>query len=66
VEAEEARAPVGQWEVTEDRENYERVVFAADAASLEPARIKGRALSFEAAVDEALGSADVSQVESPP
>jgi predicted ATPase len=64
LEAEEARAPVGQWEVTDDRENYARVVFAADAAALEPARREGRSLSFEAAVDEALGPADAAEVES--
>jgi predicted ATPase len=56
LEAEEARAPVGQWEVDDDRETYAKVLFAADEAVLEPARKVGRALSFEAAVDEALGT----------
>ena len=58
LEAEEERAPVGQWEIAGDREIYAKAIFAADAGALEPARRQGRSLSFEAAVDEALGGAD--------
>jgi tetratricopeptide (TPR) repeat protein len=52
VEAEEERAPVGQWEA--ERQEYADGVFAADGAEFERAREDGRRLSLEAAVSEAL------------
>jgi tetratricopeptide (TPR) repeat protein len=53
VEAEEARAPVGQWET--EREIYLERVTAGSGDELERGRQKGRELSFEAAIEEALG-----------
>jgi predicted ATPase len=53
VEAEEARAPVGQWE--NEREMYAERVTAGGGDELERGRRKGRGLSFEAAIEEALG-----------
>jgi len=53
VEAEEARAPVGQWET--ERETYAERVTAGSGDELERGRLKGRELSFEAAIEEALG-----------
>jgi predicted ATPase/class 3 adenylate cyclase len=64
LEAEAERAPVGQWEVDDDREKYSQAVFATGAAELERPRREGRALSFEAAVDEALGTAPAAELES--
>ncbi len=52
VEAEERRAPVGQWEL--ERDNYVGKVVGAGGEELERARERGRTLSFEAAMDEAL------------
>jgi len=52
VEAEEQRAPVGQWEL--ERDDYAKKVLRAGGEELDQARQRGRALSFEAAVDEAL------------
>jgi hypothetical protein len=52
VEAEEARAPVGQWEV--EREDYvERIV--RESPEFTRTREEGRRLSFERAVEKALG-----------
>mgnify|MGYP003289936504 CR=1 FL=1 len=53
VEAEEARAPVGQWET--EREDYAERITAESGDELERGRVKGRGLSFEAAIEEALG-----------
>jgi predicted ATPase len=53
VEAEEARAPVGQWET--ERETYAERVTAGSGDELERGRRKGRDLSFEAAIEEAFG-----------
>jgi predicted ATPase len=51
VEAEEARGPIGQWEL--EREDYAaKVVIDSDA--FEGGRHRGRRLSFAAAIDEAL------------
>ncbi|HET7808498.1 MAG TPA: adenylate/guanylate cyclase domain-containing protein [Gaiellaceae bacterium] len=51
VEAEEARGPIGQWEL--EREEYAaKVVIESDA--FEGGRHRGRRLSFAAAIDEAL------------
>jgi len=55
VEAEEERAPVGQWEA--ERQEYADGVFAADGAEFERAREEGRRLSLEAAVSQALRGA---------
>jgi tetratricopeptide (TPR) repeat protein len=52
VEAEAARAPVGQWET--ESELYAGRVLVGDREELERGRHKGRLLSFESAVDEAL------------
>jgi tetratricopeptide (TPR) repeat protein len=52
VEAEEARAPVGQWET--ERELYLERVTAGSGDELEHGRRKGRGLSFDAAIGEAL------------
>jgi hypothetical protein len=52
VEAEEARAPVGQWE--DERETYAERVLGGGGPQLEHSRVEGRGLSFERAVDEAL------------
>jgi hypothetical protein len=53
VEAEETRAPVGQWET--EREDYAERITAESGDELERGRVKGRGLSFEAAIEEALG-----------
>jgi hypothetical protein len=53
AEAETARAPVGQWE--KERELYAERVLTGGGEELERGRSKGRVLSFEAAVEEALG-----------
>jgi predicted ATPase len=53
VEAEEARAPVGQWET--ERETYAERVTGGGGEELERGRRQGRGLSFEAAIEEALG-----------
>jgi predicted ATPase len=52
VEAEEARGPIGQWEMV--REDYARHVFAHAGPELENALAEGRRLSLERAVSEAL------------
>jgi tetratricopeptide (TPR) repeat protein len=52
VEAEGARAPVGQWE--DERETYADKVLGPGGPDLEPFRRDGRGLSLSAAVDEAL------------
>jgi predicted ATPase len=52
VEAEEARAPIGQWE--DERENYAERVLGVGGPELERSRLEGRRLSFESTVDEAL------------
>jgi hypothetical protein len=52
VEAEEARAPVGQWET--ERETYAERLTGGGGEELERGRRKGLGLSFEAAIDEAL------------
>jgi predicted ATPase len=52
AEAETARAPVGQWE--KERELYAERVLTGGGEELERGRSKGRVLSFEAAVEEAL------------
>jgi tetratricopeptide (TPR) repeat protein len=56
VEAEEQRAPVGQWEG--EREAYAARVLAHTGSEFEPAREQGRRLSMGEAVDVALGSVD--------
>jgi tetratricopeptide (TPR) repeat protein len=53
VEAEEARAPIGQWEV--EREDYRAKVLLAEGEELERARQRGRGLALDAAIEEALG-----------
>jgi len=51
VEAEEARGPIGQWEL--EREEYAaKVVLESDV--FEGGRQRGRRLSFPEAIDEAL------------
>lgn len=55
LEAEEERAPVGQWEA--ERATYAEGIFVADGPEFERAREEGRRLSFEAAVSEALRDA---------
>ena len=52
IEAEEERAPLGQWALERDR--YLTRVLAADDADVTRARDRGRALSLEAALEEAL------------
>jgi predicted ATPase len=52
VEAEEARAPVGQWE--DERESYAERVLGAGDPELERSRQVGRGVSFTNAVEEAL------------
>jgi predicted ATPase len=51
VEAEEARGPIGQWEL--EREDYAAKV-GIDGELFERGRRRGRRLSFEAAIEEAL------------
>lgn len=52
LEAEEQRALVGQWEA--EREAYAAPVLAHAGPEFERGRQKGRSLSFDSAVDEAL------------
>jgi hypothetical protein len=52
VEAEEGRAPVGQWEL--EREDYAAKV-AVEGETFARGRQRGRRLSFGAAIEEALG-----------
>ena len=52
LEAEERRAPIGQWEV--EREEYQQRLRPVDGAEFEQARAEGRALSLEAGISEAL------------
>jgi len=52
VEAEEARAPVGQWE--SERDAYAEKVLGANRSRLERSREEGRRLTLEKAVEEAL------------
>jgi len=52
IEAEEARAPVGQWE--DERETYAERVLGAGGPELERSRLVGRGVSFTNAVEEAL------------
>ena len=56
IEAEERRGAIGQWE--NEREQYERKVFAHADAELEAGRGReaGRQLSLEDAVERALSS----------
>ncbi len=53
VEAETARAAVGQWET--ERELYAGRVLVGGQEELDQGRSRGRMLSFESAVEEALG-----------
>jgi predicted ATPase len=53
VEAEEGRAPIGQWET--EREYYRAKVMLAEGEELERARRLGLGRSLEAAIEEALG-----------
>jgi tetratricopeptide (TPR) repeat protein len=53
VEAEEGRAPIGQWEV--EREDYRAKIILAEGEELEQARRLGRGRSLDAAIEEALG-----------
>ena len=54
LEAEEERAPVGQWE--EEREKFAGRVRVEGSAEVELGLREGRRLSLEAAIDEALGN----------
>jgi hypothetical protein len=54
IEAEEQRGAIGQWE--NEREQFERMVFAHADADLERGREAGRLLSLEDAVERALSS----------
>ena len=54
VEAEERRAPIGQWE--SEREKYRGKVLLAEGEELERARQRGRGRSLGAAIEEALGA----------
>jgi predicted ATPase len=55
LEAEERRAPVGQWE--DERGEFEQRMLAVDGPEFEQARAEGRALSLESAISEALEGA---------
>jgi predicted ATPase len=55
LEAEERRAPVGQWE--DERQGYANRMLAVDGAEFEQAREAGRRLSLETAIAEALEGA---------
>jgi predicted ATPase len=57
VEAEEQRAPVGQWEI--ERDDYAERVLGAGGEVLELSRRRGRGLSFDAAIEEALASGEL-------
>ena len=52
VEAEESRAPIGQWEA--ERDDYRAKVLLAESEELERARQRGRSRSLEDAIEEAL------------
>jgi predicted ATPase len=54
IEAEEERAPLGQWALERDR--YAGRVVAADDSAFARARGRGRTLSLYDALEEALGS----------
>ena len=54
VEAEESRAPIGQWEA--EREDYRAKVLLAEGEELEQARQRGRGRSLDDAIEEALGA----------
>ena len=49
AEAEEQRGPIGQWEA--ERDGYAARVGIRDGGELDPARLRGRGLSFEGALD---------------
>ncbi|HEY7690943.1 MAG TPA: tetratricopeptide repeat protein [Gaiellaceae bacterium] len=53
IEAEEARGPLGQWDV--GREEYAEPVLVAAGPEFEAARAAGRTLALDAAVEYALG-----------
>ena len=55
VEAEERRAPIGQWET--ERDEYQSKVLLGEGEELARARERGRGFSLQAAVEEALGPA---------
>jgi tetratricopeptide (TPR) repeat protein len=55
LDAETARAPVGQWEA--ERDEYEALVVRDDPA-FERGRASGRRLTFDQAMDEALAQPD--------
>jgi predicted ATPase len=52
VEAEERRGPLGQWEA--ERDEYAAKVGVRSGAELDRARSRGRGLSLQAAIEEAL------------
>jgi predicted ATPase len=54
IEAEEERAPIGQWE--SEREEYRAKVLLVEGEELERARQRGRGRSLDAAIEEALGA----------
>ena len=58
LEAEAERSPLGQWEL--EKEEYASGVLVAHGAEFDRAYAQGRALSFDAAVDEALRAATAS------
>jgi predicted ATPase len=63
LEAEAERAPLGQWEL--EKEEYANGVLVAHGAEFDLAYAQGRALAFDAAIDEALaGAAGAPKVES--
>jgi hypothetical protein len=51
----EPRTPLGQWEI--GKEEYANGVLVAHGAEFDLAYAEGRALAFDAAVDEALAEA---------
>jgi predicted ATPase/class 3 adenylate cyclase len=59
VEAEEARAPVGQWET--ERDDFRERVGAGD--EVERGRLKGRTLSLATAIEQALATSPAGAVE---
>jgi predicted ATPase len=63
IEAEVKRQPVGMWEA--QRDELEAKIRVNGGHELERGLAEGRRLSFETAIDEALGGRVVSQVESP-
>jgi predicted ATPase len=52
VEAEEQRGPIGQWE--SERDDYAAKIGIRSGGELDRARLRGRALSLQAAMDAAL------------